>query len=555
MPQAASKGEVVIVWSILVVLLLLRIRYLWAAPFDTDEAQHLHVVWGWTTGKLPYRDFFDNHVPLFHVLCTPIIRLFGERANILLIARAAMIPLWLCSLSCIAALSARIYTARAALWTVALAAASARFFFKMGEFRTDVLWTLLWFAVLVCFSHPNPRFFKWGGLLLGAAFAVSLKTSMMLIALVYAGVAVALFAWRLRRRGLLAEIGRCLLPTLVAFVLIPALVIAYFAWHGALADMKRCVITHNELPGVDQFARAREYILPILAVVAASLGGAYLCIKNSLWSTGTARAFILLATAGYYILVRFCWPIVTAQDYAPLDPLFFAWVTPLLLIVGEWLATKIPEERATPFLRSAPVVLVLLFNLWGIYRMENPLRNLTQPEITMVGDVLALTSPSEYVMDNKGETIFRNRAYYYVLETLTLERMKRGLLEDDMVERMIATHTAVVHGPLHMPEPDVNWERANYVSVGAVDVLGMKFPKGDAEVFPFKIVIPDRFAIVTDHGNVAGTLDGEPITGPRDLAAGPHEFRPVGRSGQRYAAVWARAVEKGYSPFSKQASQ
>src|SRR6201996_6105043 len=99
---------------------------------------------------------------------------------------------------------------------------------------------------------------------------------------------------------------------------------------------------------------------------------------------------------------------------------------------------------------------------------------------------------------------------------------------------MIVTHTAGVHGPLRVPAHDVNWERANYVSIGSVDVLGMKFPKGDAEVLPFKIVIPDRFAIVTDHGSAAGALDGEPITGPRDLTVGPHEFRPAEHSGQRY---------------------
>src|SRR4051794_17888837 len=53
-------------------------NHLW----DSDEPQHLHVVWEWTQGVLPYRDFFDNHTPLFHVLFAPVLRLFGERADI-----------------------------------------------------------------------------------------------------------------------------------------------------------------------------------------------------------------------------------------------------------------------------------------------------------------------------------------------------------------------------------------------------------------------------------------------------------------------------------------
>jgi hypothetical protein len=133
--------------------------------------------------------------------------------------------------------------------------------------------------------------------------------------------------------------------------------------------------------------------------------------------------------------------------------------------------------------------------------------------------------------------------------------MRLGLLRDDMIQRMIATRTAVVHGPLRMPDEDLRWERTSYVSVGAVDVLGQKFPKYASGGLAFQIVIPERYAIVADQGTVAGTLDGEPLAGPRELAAGAHEFLPADGSGRRFAVIWARAVEKGYSPFPKQASR
>ncbi|HWS72879.1 MAG TPA: hypothetical protein VN605_12235, partial [Thermoanaerobaculia bacterium] len=47
--------------------------------FDSDEPQHLHVAWGWTAGLVQYRDYFDNHAPLVHILTAPILRLVGER--------------------------------------------------------------------------------------------------------------------------------------------------------------------------------------------------------------------------------------------------------------------------------------------------------------------------------------------------------------------------------------------------------------------------------------------------------------------------------------------
>jgi len=43
-----------------VVVLLLRIVSVFHYHFDSDEPQHLHVVWGWTHGLLQYHDIFDN---------------------------------------------------------------------------------------------------------------------------------------------------------------------------------------------------------------------------------------------------------------------------------------------------------------------------------------------------------------------------------------------------------------------------------------------------------------------------------------------------------------
>ena len=42
----------------------------------------LHVVWAWATGRLPYRDVFDNHSPLFGFVFSPLFRLVGERNDI-----------------------------------------------------------------------------------------------------------------------------------------------------------------------------------------------------------------------------------------------------------------------------------------------------------------------------------------------------------------------------------------------------------------------------------------------------------------------------------------
>ena len=75
-----------------------------------------------------------------------------------------------------------------------------------------------------------------------------------------------------------------------------------------------------------------------------------------------------------------------------------------------------------------------LVGLCCIVASEFPLRNMTEDKIGMVTTVLRLTNPSEYVMDSKGETIYRNRPFYYVLEELTGMRLKEGLIKDTITE-------------------------------------------------------------------------------------------------------------------------
>ncbi|MEA3145055.1 MAG: hypothetical protein QOI53_476 [Verrucomicrobiota bacterium] len=64
-----SRVELGIGVALLLILLGLRWFYVNDQPWNSDEPQHLHVVWAWANGMLPYKDVFDNHSPLFQDLC------------------------------------------------------------------------------------------------------------------------------------------------------------------------------------------------------------------------------------------------------------------------------------------------------------------------------------------------------------------------------------------------------------------------------------------------------------------------------------------------------
>ena len=61
--------------------------------FDSDESQHMHVIWAWARGFVQYRDVFDNHMPFFQIMFAPIFGLVGDRPTILYWMRFILLPM------------------------------------------------------------------------------------------------------------------------------------------------------------------------------------------------------------------------------------------------------------------------------------------------------------------------------------------------------------------------------------------------------------------------------------------------------------------------------
>src|SRR5262245_8434288 len=88
------NGERLVLIVLAAATVVLRAIVFYRYRFDSDEPQHLHVTWGWSAGLLQYRDFFDNHAPLFHMMTAPILTLVGERPDVLLYMRGPMLVLF-----------------------------------------------------------------------------------------------------------------------------------------------------------------------------------------------------------------------------------------------------------------------------------------------------------------------------------------------------------------------------------------------------------------------------------------------------------------------------
>ena len=110
MSGTAEFISATLLFAVLIVLNLLSIL---RQGFDSDEPQHLHVIWAWTRGLVQYRDVFDNHMPLFHLLFAPIFGLIGERATILYWMRFTVLPIYFITAWCTYRIGAVLFSQRA----------------------------------------------------------------------------------------------------------------------------------------------------------------------------------------------------------------------------------------------------------------------------------------------------------------------------------------------------------------------------------------------------------------------------------------------------------
>ena len=536
-----------------IVCLSLRLIYISHFRVDSDEPQHLHVVWGWAHGLTDYRDFFDNHTPLFHILYAPVLRCFGAQPDILVLMRFTLLPLYLFGAFCVYGLGRFLFNRRVAMWGALFSSLYPYYFFPSIEFRADNLWGPLWFFTLfVLMAGPlsAPRCLQIG-LLFGALCTTSIKTVLLLVAFGLATVVTYLVSRQFRVRYPISSLAHKAIVVAAGAMAIPAVLIVYLWRRHALGQFVSCVIQHNLTPGT-----LRTHVSVLGATVAIAIVILLFAVAKRIIARapneiqGAKQLLIALTVIIYLALVRTCVLQVTRQDLIPADPLMILLLTPLLLAILQNSLRRMPCTSLVLVRPIAAALLGVVAVVWIL--LGRPIfHNGTVGNVRYVGEVLRLTGPDDYVMDYKGESIFRRRPYYFVLEPVTRMRIHAGLIADNIPERLISTGTyVVIRDTNRLTERTVQFFKANYLPVGQVCVAGkILAPDAATGSCEFDLPLAGQYAVTAEHSNATGTLDGTEYNGPRALSAGRHTFQLAGNL-QPLAIIWSRAIEKGFSPFN-----
>jgi hypothetical protein len=522
--------------------------------FDSDESQHMHVIWAWARGFVQYRDVFDNHMPLFQIMFAPIFGLLGDRPTILYWMRFILLPMYFVAAWCTYQVGARLFSRRVAVWAVLLAGFYPTYHLTSFEFRTDNLWAPLWLlCITVLVTGPlTVRRALAAGLLLGLCFGVSMKSILLLLSI---AVAVLLTLLLVGRRNLAlswSHLARCIAAFVVSTAIIPATIMIFFAFKGIWRDFRYCVFTHNFLPHADvNHPPWMIMIFPIIFPFIVYFASLMACATPDR-ALAFRRSFVFLLCGFYFTALYSFWTLLTREDFLPYHPLAFVFGSAAVLEISK---SELFLSRLSPRLRRMPwpaCVAVILF--FACLVMRPFWVNKAKVETELLRDVLKLTKPGEYVFDCKGETIFRQRCFRPILEPLTVERIERNLMVDDAAQRCVETRTCVA-APAggRTSWPARLFVARNYLPVkGWVRVAGgyLKESRAQSGVLEFESVIPASYVIVAREGIVRGILDGQSYTGARFLDPGKHFFIPTTPVSGALAFVWARAIDLHYSPFT-----
>jgi hypothetical protein len=222
-------GILIVFIVVLALCLLLRSQY---REFNKDEFEHIHSTWYVEQGRLPFKDFFQHHHPLFWYALVPVIWLFGETITTVLVIRLLTGMLALCIAAVSAALAKKISGSRTAgLLTAFLLLAQFQFTIHSVEIRPDIpqiLFALLSvYFFLASMRKPSARADLLSGFFLSLSFIFLQKT-------VFLCFFMGLLWIHCLIKGKMSFQG--LLRFFTAFCAPLALFVLYLAVHGLLED-------------------------------------------------------------------------------------------------------------------------------------------------------------------------------------------------------------------------------------------------------------------------------------------------------------------------------
>jgi len=406
-----------------------------------------------------YKDFWENHTPLFYYLLLPLFRLCREGPFLVLLARVVM--------SCTAFGILYLTYALARLnhdrltSSLAVLVLSYMFIFmqKSIEVRPDQLVVILWLSALwICIkSLSNGRGLAlfYAGFLLGVAYLFSPKALLPCAAM---SLTFPVLSY-------LQGSGRAFLRFLkmqssftLGFLIPVSVCLAFFYHAGTLKEMISCTV-------LDNFTYPNNYrptyLLNLRNICFFLLAFAGLIIhlrelrKSSIRAHASQLA-LLIPTLFLLIVFLFLMTAPYAQSallFAPMLAIYGAValrksLDGILLprqSVDETKATQSGLRAKSLLFFTGAVAAGLIIPCTLLIIKAHPFSRTNTEQFKRMEYVLNVTQPTDAVFDGEGAYIFRPQAYFYsALFHAIVWRIEGGGIKQDIPQSLIRTNCRVI---------------------------------------------------------------------------------------------------------------
>lgn len=481
-------------------------------PFDDDEFQHANFAWLLFRDQRPFVDFFEHHLPLYHLLAAPVYRL-GEAPWVLFPLRLASVAAAMAVLLLTRRLARQLGASRGgANLSIVLLSAVPMFAAKMSEVRPEPLaLALLALAAGLCFTAPAPettgrRAIFGAGLAAGAAVALSLKYLFPA-----AGIVGACLCLQPPRR----------LPFFAAGGLVPLLLLSgWAAAVGVLGPMYEHVIL-LALGWQYRFSpagyAAEAFETAGLLLVLGVLGLFHFReLPPGRRRAGAALSCLVLGALAGILLV----PVPYRQTFLP--------VFPPLAVAAACLAGRLGRAFSSlPGGRVALALLLAIAFLPPAAAFRRTLADSPREDLALMRLVEARAPGDGPVFDGRGLLFYRPHVGRYPWMHHELLAM---LEASEYAAETTAAITAAAFPPVifdyrveMMPPAVRNFIRRHYLPVGegplylpgrTVDRAALARPGGA----PFTVPVPGRYRADWRGGTL--TVDGQPLSPGAEIGLG-----------------------------------
>ncbi|MHB8873374.1 MAG: hypothetical protein ACYC8T_06775 [Myxococcaceae bacterium] len=515
----------------------LAIRLALLAPFTLDEFQYAHASWLVSKGSVPYRDFFEVHLPLVYQWLAPLWRLLGDDPAGVVWLRVGLLPFLLLTLVAAASVNRR-EGALASVLSPVLLIACPPFIAFATQLRPDPVAFALFLGALGLHYARRPGPLA-RGFLSGALLVLAVWSSQKVLfygAPLLLGLRPAPRANSPEGSSAPSALGMGLGALAASVPLAGYLTVtgSFGAlWHWCFA----WAAEHQRgYPGFSSW----RYLGPALAQVP------WLFALGALGAAGTVRRLAGLGPARWRdpdLLLLTALPatfgsFALQQAPYPYSLLPFLGITAVFAARGVAEALRLLRPLRLELAGALAIALLLSFQAVQLFKLP---AETNAPQLEVLSRIGRLTAPGDVVYDNSGGFVSRPHASFYFYTDAFLRSSRADELAREVPKALVEKECVLRLEDVRsdtLPPPLRDFLARHYQPLdGDLHLWGQRF-EGAGEG-RFLAVKTGRY-FVEPAGALAGgalELDGRPVTAPVfELPKGEHLLRS--RAAEPFYLLW-----------------